>query len=114
MVVAISHSCRLHQIAYGSVCIKPKHHWMMDIPAQLVRDQCVIDAFIIERTHLVVKGIADNVRNTSCFEQSVLSGVTTRAFENAAVAKAGDGLVGRCAPSARLPRCACCRQAFGV
>jgi hypothetical protein len=102
-VVAIPHLLRLHQIAYGSVYIKPKHHWMMDIPAQLVRDQCVIDAFIIERTHLVVKGIADNVRNTSCFEQSVLSGVTTKAFESAAVAEAGDGLLGRCAPLPGFP-----------
>jgi hypothetical protein len=102
-VVAISHFRRLHQIAYGSVYIKPKHHWMMDIPAQLVRDQCVLDAFIIERTHLLVKGIADHVRNTSCFERSVLSGVTTMAFEHAAVAEAGDGLVGRCAPLPGFP-----------
>jgi len=102
-VVAISHCRRLHQIAYGSVYIKPKHHWMMDIPAQLVRDQCVLDAFIIERTHLLVKGIADHIDNTRCFERSVLSGVTTRAFEYAAVAEAGDGLVGRCAPLPGFP-----------
>jgi hypothetical protein len=102
-VVAISHFRRLHQIAYGSVYIKPKHHWMMDIPAQLVRDQCVLDAFIIERTHLVVKGIADHIDNTRCFEQSLLSGVTTQAFEYAAVAEAGDCLVGRCAPLPGFP-----------
>ena len=102
-MVAISHFRRLHQIAYGSVYIKPKHHWMMDIPAQLVRDQCVLDAFKIERTHLLVKGIADHVRNTSCFERSVLAGVTTKAFEHAAVAEAGDGLVGRCAPLPGFP-----------
>jgi hypothetical protein len=102
-VVAISHSPRLHQIAYGSVYIKPKHHWMMDVSAQLVRDQCVLDAFIIERTHLVVKGIADHIRNTSSFEKSVLSGVTTLAFENAATGHAGDCLVGRCAPLPGFP-----------
>jgi hypothetical protein len=102
-VVAISHFRRLHQIAYGSVYIKPKHHWMMDIPAQLVRDQCVLDAFIIERTHLVVKGIADHIDNTRCFEQSLLSGICTQAFEYAAVAEAGDGLVGRCAPLPGFP-----------
>jgi hypothetical protein len=67
----------------------------MDVPAQLVRDQCVLDAFIIERTHLVVKGIADHIRNTSTFEHSVLSGVTTRAFEYAADDAVGDCLVGR-------------------
>jgi hypothetical protein len=102
-VVAISHSPRLHQIAYGSHYIKPKHHWMMDVPAQLVRDQCVLDAFIIERTHLVVKGVADHIRNTRCFEQSVLSSVTTLAFESAAKAQAGDCLVGRCAPLPGFP-----------
>jgi hypothetical protein len=102
-VVAISHSPRLHQLAYGTQYIKPKHHWMMDVAAQLVRDECVLDAFIIERTHLVVKGIADNVRNTRCFEQSVLSGVTTLAFESAAGAVAGDFLVGQRAPLPGFP-----------
>jgi hypothetical protein len=102
-VVAISHYHRLHQIAYGTRYVKPKHHWMMDVPAQLVRDQCVLDAFIIERTHLLVKGIADNIRNTSCFEKSVLSGVTTKVFEHAAVAEAGDSLVGRCATLPGFP-----------
>ncbi len=33
----------------------------------------------------------------------MLSGVTTRAFEHAAVAEAGDGLVGRCAPLPGFP-----------
>ncbi len=61
------------------------------------------DAFILERTHLVVKGIADHIRNTSCFEQAVLSSVTTRAFEHAAVAGAGDSLVGRCATLPGFP-----------
>jgi hypothetical protein len=102
-VVAISYSPRLHQLAYGTQYIKPKHHWMMDVAAQLVRDECVLDAFIIERTHLVVKGIADNIRNTRCFERSVLSGVTTLAFESAAGAVAGDSLVGRCAPLPGFP-----------
>ena len=76
---------------------------MMDVAAQLVRDECVLNAFIIEHTHLVVKGIADHVRNTRCFERSVLSGVTTLAFESAAGAVAGDCLVGPCAPLPGFP-----------
>ena len=102
-VVAISHFCRLHQIAYGSGYIKPKHHWMMDIPRQLVRDRCVLDAFVIERTHQVVKGIATHVDNTHLYERSVLAGVTTKAFQASDDKLAAvDGLMGR---TRGLPGC---------
>jgi hypothetical protein len=93
---ALETHMQLHQNAYGTEHIKPKHHWMMDIPRQLVRDRCVVDAFVIERTHQVVKGIATHIDNTHLFERSVLSGVTTLAFQASddklAVA---DGLMGR-------------------
>jgi hypothetical protein len=100
---ALETHMQLHQHAYGTGHIKPKHHWMMDIPRQLVRDRCVLDAFVIERTHQVVKGIATHVDNTSGYERSVLSGVTTLAFQavddKLAVV---DGLMGR---TMGLPGC---------
>lgn len=65
----------LHLAAYGDEGIRPKHHWNMDIPSQLVRDQLMLDTFVIERTHLTVKQVADDVKNTHRFERSVMAGV---------------------------------------
>ena len=89
---------RLHKAAYGTQWIKPKHHWQMNVPSQLLRDMCVLDAFVIERTHLRVKAIADHIRNTSEFERSTLAGVLTGAFESAKSASLEGGLLGITAP----------------
>jgi hypothetical protein len=94
---AVGAQLRLHIAAYGTEHVKPKHHWMLDVPAQLQRDGCVLDAFIIERTHLTVKGIAEHVRNTHDFERAVMRGVTTMAFHSAAAATYGDSLLGKVA-----------------
>ena len=63
----------LHLNAYGDRHVKPKHHWMLDVAEQVRRDGCVIDAFVIERTHLRVKRVAEPVQNTRAFERSVLA-----------------------------------------
>jgi hypothetical protein len=70
----------LHRAAYGDGGIRPKHHWMQDIPAQLVRDKIVLDTFVVERGHLKVKAVADGVDNTARFERSVLAGVLNTSF----------------------------------
>ena len=59
--------------AYGAGPVKPKAHWNIDVAAQFLQDNAVVDMFIVERMHLDVKRIADNVRNTARFERSVLS-----------------------------------------
>ncbi len=33
----------LHKSAYGATLIKPKHHWQMDVPPQILRDGLVLD-----------------------------------------------------------------------
>ena len=43
------------QVADEIAVIKPKHHWLMHVPQQIARDNAVIDAFVIERQHLLVK-----------------------------------------------------------
>ena len=48
---------------------------MLDTPAQFLKDSVVLDAFVIERTHLAVKAIAEHVDNTRAFERSVLCGM---------------------------------------
>ena len=64
-----------HIAIYGCTHITPKHHCLIDTAAQFLQDKLVLDAFVIERTHLTVKSIADFVHNTIAFERSVLSGI---------------------------------------
>ena len=91
---ATARHLRLHLAAYGDGLIKPKHHWQMDMPSQIAQDGCVLDAFLIERTHLRVKEIAEHVKNTSLFEKSVLSGVINCHFRRVCQASDTAGLRG--------------------
>lgn len=88
---------QLHQVAHGEAFLKPKHHWQLDVPRQFQRDGCVLDAFVIERTHLNVKRVADPVRRTSTFEASVLSSLCTTAWRQA-LEDVPRGLLGPIAP----------------
>ena len=65
----------MHQRCYGSEHLKPKHHWLFDIAEQWLLHECVVDAFLIEKAHLLVKPIADRTCNLDKFETSVLSGM---------------------------------------
>ncbi len=94
----------LHQEAYGSQFLKPKHHWLLDIAPQITRDRVVLDAFVIERQHLLVKSLAEHVRNTSDYEKSVLASVVTVQSQEARAMVIGDGLVGATARLAEMPR----------
>ncbi len=88
-----------HIAVYGEAHVRPKHHWFLDCPQQFLRDQLVLDAFVIERGHLEVKRIAEFVRNTRVFERSVLAGVVCEALRDDR-RRGGSGLVG---PSAVVP-----------
>ena len=37
-----------HQAAYGKVLLKPKHHWLVDVAHQVLRDHMALYAFVIE------------------------------------------------------------------
>ena len=73
-----------HLLIYGTEWVKPKHHFMLDIPEQITQFNAVLDCFVTERCHLKVKPIAENVLNTSCFERSVLEGVICTHHRDAA------------------------------
>ena len=62
-----------HKIAYGTARMKPKHHWIFDIALQLVDCEFVLDAFLIEKEHILARQCADPVKNTAVFEKSVLA-----------------------------------------
>ena len=84
-----------HVAEYGHDHIKPKTHWAFDICDQLAQDPWLFDAFVIERLHLRVKSIAENVKVLRQFEVSVLSGVLNAHARRAAGSLPGCGLLGR-------------------
>ena len=98
---AASQYLEAHKIAYGTQHVKPKTHWLMDIGPQLRRDNMVLDAFVIERQHLLVKSVAEKIANTTSFEESLMSSVFTVQLRQCREQVIGDGLVGR---TARLPK----------
>jgi len=63
--------------AHGTENMKPKHHWVMDVAQQIQNHGVVLDCFVVERRHLMVKKIAAFVKNTTRFERSVMSGLVT-------------------------------------
>ena len=51
--------------------VRPKHHRMHHIPLQIALDKWVVDAFTMERLHLVVKksSITQTLKEASCEDQ---------------------------------------------
>ncbi len=93
---AVRRHLALHTSVYGAAHIRPKHHWMLDLPQQLRRDGAVLDAFVIERTHLRVKAVAETIKNTRAFERSALASLLTTVLQDREMPS--DGLLGRSAP----------------
>jgi len=89
----VQHGC-LHQLAYGSDCVKPKHHFAFHIPLQLERDRMILDTFVLERKHQPIKQCAQHVKNTTTYERSVLSRVLVDQLRKLRAARSGDGLIG--------------------
>lgn len=88
---------QLHTVAYGQVHVKPKHHWLQDVPAQIAADDLVLDAFVVERVHLRIKAVAEQVDNTTAFERSVLSSALSSHLQALEGWHSGDSLLGRTA-----------------
>ena len=85
----------LHKVCYGGQHLKPKHHWMLDLGPQVRRDRMILDAFVVERQHLVVKSVAEHIRNTSNYEASVLSSLVNVQIRAVRELKLCDELLGR-------------------
>ena len=59
--------------AYGPEWVRPKHHFAMHIPLQIQRDTMLLDTFVHERKHKLVKGYADHHDSDVAFEKAVLT-----------------------------------------
>ena len=101
---AIDDSLRLHIATYGTEKVRPKHHRMHHIPLQIARDKWVVDAFTMERLHLVVKESFSYLRNHADFEGSLLRGSMLRQIERLKD-KLFFGLAGRKVPLRGFPGC---------
>ena len=58
--------------AYGETACTPKFHWAFHVPKQITRDGMMLDTFVCERKHSMMKEAASPETNTRVFERSVL------------------------------------------
>lgn len=62
---------RVRLAVYGTSRVKPKHHMLLHMFEQLLMDGLMLDCFILEHMHLLIKAYADMVANTIAFEKSI-------------------------------------------
>jgi hypothetical protein len=90
-------------VCYGGCHLKPKHHWMMDVGPQVRRDRMILDAFVVERQHLLVKAVAEPIRNTLQYEVSVMSSLLNVQIKTVRELDLSDKLVGRTSQLEGMP-----------
>ena len=69
---AIKAHSTLFEAAYSYLEFMPKHHWLAHVPQQMRRHHVILDAFVGERRHNIVKTCAADIKHTHGFEKSVL------------------------------------------
>ena len=87
-----------HLAAYGDAYIRPKHHRMQHVAAQLRRDKRILDAFIIERIHNVFRRITHYISTTQRYEASLLAGAVNVQLSRLQNKEFGNALLGKTAP----------------
>ena len=94
----------LHKRCYGEEHLKPKHHWMYDVAAAMARDAelmewlrnwTLVDAFVVERMHLRIRGPLEHIKNTRTLERSILAAVSTDQIRRLMERPNSDGLIGK-------------------
>ena len=60
---AIQNHLQQHSRTYGTDEWKPKMHYAMHLPHQLLRDMIVLDCFVVERSHQLPKLLAASVQH---------------------------------------------------
>ena len=81
LTLANQMALRLHIETFGTSMVRPKHHRMFHIPQQIAKHKCVLDMFVVERLHLIVKESFAYMSNTVDFEASLLRGTMLRQIE---------------------------------
>ena len=92
---AVKHHLDLHKSCYGEKEWKPKMHYALHIPSQILRDNMLFDCFVVERSHQVPKLIATAIQHTASFEKSVIARALLARLRELAVFDERSGLRGR-------------------
>ena len=56
---ALAKHMAAHTRVYGDEHLLPKHHFMLHIPGQILRDKCMLDCFVTERKGKPLKALLD-------------------------------------------------------
>eukprot|EP00959_Pyramimonas_sp_CCMP1952_P363654 7615164-Pyramimonas_sp.AAC.1 len=67
---------RAHQGAYADLLWKPKSHWCVHLPRQLLEHGKLLGCFLMERKHRVLKRFAEAHRNTTGFDKGLVEEAT--------------------------------------
>ena len=73
LAAAICNHLQQHKRVYGEDDWKPKLHYSLHIPQQVLRDNMLFDCFVVERSHQVPKLLAADVKKTETFEKTVIA-----------------------------------------
>ena len=69
---AIAEHLEKHKSLYGNVHVVPKHHFAIHLPEQVARDGVLTDCFVVERSHLLPRSVANNIDNTMVFNKCAI------------------------------------------
>ena len=69
---AIMRHLHAHKAAYGETLWKPKTHWSVHLPRQLLEHGKLLGCFLMERKHRVLKRFAEPRRNTTGFDKGLV------------------------------------------
>ena len=59
---------------YDSDIVRPKHHFLLHIPVQFLRDLgFLLDCFVMERMHAYIKAYMTMVRTSRIYERTVVA-----------------------------------------
>ena len=87
---------------YGKNDVKPKHHMMLHISEQFREDGVVLDCWVLERMHLLIKRFSDVQINTAQYEKSVIIRAVVDRTRMLQSKNTSDRLLGSSSPSAEL------------
>lgn len=90
------------QSAYPEEKEKPKAHFAFHLPPQAQRDNTIVDAFVGERKHQMLKSVATEVKNTIAFEKTCVHAAFAKQISDINDAMA-DGLLGAKTSVGTLP-----------
>ena len=92
---AIVEHLEKHRSVYGSLDFLPKHHFALHLPQQIARDQALTDTFVVERSHLLPRQIANEIDNSTTFEKSTITRVRLERMSSLESIEERVGLTGK-------------------